>query len=581
MKNTFMLLLSSSVFLTVASCKPRTFNAGAKSQTPQGSWESIRTQRQAAVDQHLNRGEGYRWFRDFPNGNTGLPVIFLRSIAESDSEFSSILGPAKAKYSKFGLGPHPLGENYPFPLGLGWSLADGVPMNVGTLTCGACHVGRVIGPDNKVALLVGAPNTQFDPHLFVTSLVKLAQHEKFNADSIRSAIQRHSGDADWLYGRNDHTNRHWQNLKETAMERTAQTFESFVVKRRGEEIVKSIKDSFAERDRKIAVVREGAYKVNAGGSLAGGNPGRADAFSVALALISSPEELKEEGLLANEPAMVDIMSVWMQKRRVISQWDGFLRNPLLRNLGAELGVTGQPDKVDFKNAVVTRDFLQELPPPPYVFNIDMAAAERGKALYTTHCAGCHQEQQDDRTKPFPLAAIGTDPNRALGLTPKGLERLNKALMDSCPKSEPECTNIPVEDRGMAFPDNQKGYVAPPLDGIWARAPYLHNGSIPTLMHLLVPELRQAPEAKTFWRGNIAYDTKWVGFEWRHKKAPEGFNDPYMLNGDREFIVAQPYDTSLRGNSNKGHDRYARKWSADANTPEGKDTLDLLEFLKTL
>ena len=54
--------------------------------------------------------------------------------------------------------------------------------------------------------------------------------------------------------------------------------------------------------------------------------------------------------------------------------------------------------------------------------------------------------------------------------------------------------------GRVTPANQ-GYVTSVLDGIWSRAPYLHNGSVPTLYHLLVPSERP----QQFLRGSIDYD----------------------------------------------------------------------------
>ena len=557
---------------TYFSCKSRNFSADVRAKSSdesQADWSTERATREEALQRYLDGNEGFKWFRDFPNGSSGLPVIFLRSIASSNPELASILGENDAKFAKFGLGPHPIGGDYPFPLGLGWSQSKDAPINLGTLTCAACHIGRVIGPDNKVKLLVGAPNTQFDSHSFVASLVKAALSENFTFENMKIAIEKNKKNG-WLYGT--------QKLFYVPYEK----FETFLVNRKGEAMVEAIKKAFAEREAKIAAVRNGPYKERAGGSLDGGNPGRADAGSVAIALISEAEDLRKPGLLAPDPAMVDIMSVWQQKDRAAAQWDGFLKDPLMRNLGAELGVTGDPAKVDVKNAVITKEFLQKLPPPPYPFAVNTALAAAGKTHFEKHCSFCHKPLN---TEPVPLKVIGTDPNRANGFTTVGMQKLNEALREACPKSEPQCNDIPAENMGRLLDENKKGYMAAPLDGIWARAPYLHNGSVPTLMHLLVPELREKDEAKVFWRGNIDFDQNWVGFAWRTNKAPAGFTDDLMLK-DREFIVARQYDTSLRGNSNKGHEKNLRndgkKWSAEGEeTDLGRETLELLEYLKTL
>ncbi len=84
-------------------------------------------------------------------------------------------------------------------------------------------------------------------------------------------------------------------------------------------------------------------------------------------------------------------------------------------------------------------------------------------------------------------------------------------------------------------DQPKGYVATPLDGIWARSPYLHNGSVPTLYHLLVPNARP----NTFIVGSMKFDSANVGFEWR---SP-------MENTER-------YNADRIGQYNTGHDSAA-------------------------
>src|SRR3546814_19546018 len=79
----------------------------------------------------------------------------------------------------------------------------------------------------------------------------------------------------------------------------------------------------------------------------------------------------------------------------------------------------------------------------------------------------------------------------------------------------------------------------PLDGIWLRAPYLHNGSVPTLRDLLKPA---AARPKAFWRGDDVYDPHHVGFE---SNVPA-----------REGVEFFRYDTTVPGNSNAGHERAA-------------------------
>ena len=97
------------------------------------------------------------------------------------------------------------------------------------------------------------------------------------------------------------------------------------------------------------------------------------------------------------------------------------------------------------------------------------------------------------------------------------------------------------------------YRARPLNGFWATAPYLHNGSVPDLVELLKPA---AERPATFYVGNWEFDPERLGFEWA---SP--------------FPGAFAFDTSLPGNSNAGHD-YGTDLSAE-------DQRALIEYLKTL
>jgi hypothetical protein len=79
-----------------------------------------------------------------------------------------------------------------------------------------------------------------------------------------------------------------------------------------------------------------------------------------------------------------------------------------------------------------------------------------------------------------------------------------------------------------------------LRGIWAQAPYLHNGSVPTLGQLICPTTRP----KSFVRGNVNYDEALVGFEW--------VNNPSVRYGPNDTIHVKEYDTAEPGRANTGH-----------------------------
>ena len=112
------------------------------------------------------------------------------------------------------------------------------------------------------------------------------------------------------------------------------------------------------------------------------------------------------------------------------------------------------------------------------------------------------------------------------------------------------------------------YKARPLDGIWATAPYLHNGSVPTLYALLLPAKRPAK----FWVGSRQFDPVEVGFEWE-TETPGAFS----------------LDTSIQGNLNAGHTTWWKKGASSKMAPENlepmnlteAEAMDLIEYLKSL
>jgi mono/diheme cytochrome c family protein len=209
-------------------------------------------------------------------------------------------------------------------------------------------------------------------------------------------------------------------------------------------------------------------------------------------------------------------------------------------------------------------------------SIDEAAAKRGEAKFQALCASCHgsyekgwsatdasslsaaQRLKTTRVRyheQTPVMNVGTSPQRAAGMAAFA-ERLNELAVSKWMKTVVEV---------------QSGYVPPPLEGIWARYPYLHNQSVPTLCDLLSPA---ESRTKVFWMGddkNAAtdYDSACVGL-------PVGEAVPAAWKEE----ARRQFDTSKPGLSNQGHDA----WLKDS---EGKALLgaserkDLIEYLKTL
>src|SRR5262249_11812542 len=121
-------------------------------------------------------------------------------------------------------------------------------------------------------------------------------------------------------------------------------------------------------------------------------------------------------------------------------------------------------------------YLLSLTPPKYPFPVDQKLAKRGEKLFTETCARCHGTYGAKWTTPnkvIPLDEIGTDRTRYLGFSQRMAEHYNESWFGQ--EKRPGVTGKVTAT---------KGYQAPPLDGVWATAPYFHNGSVPTVYHVL-------------------------------------------------------------------------------------------------
>lgn len=208
-------------------------------------------------------------------------------------------------------------------------------------------------------------------------------------------------------------------------------------------------------------------------------------------------------------------------------------------------------KVDAYAADI-RAYLVSLEAPEYPFDINPDLAQAGAAIYESACAVCHGGGDGGGypNRVYPLKEIGTDPAYALAATDGSRDRFYDWIASS-----------PYGDRDSAAP--AAGYIAPPLDGVWATAPYLHNGSVPDLATLLRPEERPA-----FWR-NLAtrqYNEQTVGWQYERFNAAQAA----LANAANPRSV---YDTTRNGYGNEGH-RFGEELSPT-------EVEQLLEYLKKL
>jgi mono/diheme cytochrome c family protein len=280
-------------------------------------------------------------------------------------------------------------------------------------------------------------------------------------------------------------------------------------------------------------------------------PGRVDTFNSAKAIFNFPfERLPKEELLGTS----DFPAIWNQagKQGMQLHWDGNNDKVEERNLSAAFGTGATPRLIDHAAMARIEAWIAQARPPAFEqhFPIDQALAEKGAAIYKEYCSECHGASGTDFSgryvgKVTPISAIGTDRGRLDSYT-LALAQNQGMLYSAKP------------DRRFRHFRKTYGYANAPLDGLWLRAPYLHNGSVPTLWDLLQPA-SQRP--KVFWRGNDLYDPKHVGFV---ANQAEG-------DGRRYFR----FDTGVPGNGNGGHEG-----KTYGTTLPDADKWALIEFLKT-
>ena len=272
-------------------------------------------------------------------------------------------------------------------------------------------------------------------------------------------------------------------------------------------------------------------------------PGRIDPFNpVKVAVLQKVNpDVGVHGTIGNS----DMVPIWNLRRRegMALHWDGLNTEITEVVRSSAIGDGATPKTIPLDDLQRIQEWLMDLPPPPYPFldDLDSELAGRGQQLFTQNCAICHAFGGERAGRVIPVDQVGTDPHRVEMWTPDAAAAYNEYA-----------AQYPW---GFSHFRSTDGYAAPPLDAVWIRAPYLHNGSVPSLTDMLTPpELRP----KTFYRGSDIYDPVKVGFL---SSGPEAERNGFL------------YDTSLPGNSNQGH-------PFGTALPDD-DKRALIEYLKTL
>ncbi len=246
----------------------------------------------------------------------------------------------------------------------------------------------------------------------------------------------------------------------------------------------------------------------------------------------------------------DVPPLWNVGKKYALYYNGMGRGDFTKLLmqvavvAVEDTVTARRINNNFKDVLA---WLQNLKAPTYPNQIDATLVETGSKIYAAKCAACHGQSVAPASYPnllVDLDKVGTDPTYAnyFLINPSFNDWYTQSWYGQSPR------------KSAAKPS--AAYVAPPLDGIWASAPYLHNGSVPTLEDLLY-----SPQRPKYWRRSFDsndYDLAKIGWKYTSETGPTDTNT---------------YNTQLNGYSNQGHA------FSDALTAEERKAL--LEFLKKL
>jgi mono/diheme cytochrome c family protein len=358
--------------------------------------------------------------------------------------------------------------------------------------CATCHTS-VLGSGNSAQILLGAPAQQLDLQAYMRFLVDASSDPRLTPTAVFESAKR-----------NEHP---------------IGFFDRLVIR-------------YVVFPKLVAQIRRTKTSMAWMGNRPPHGPGRTDAGNF------WRERWGLNPQADNVIGTVDFPSVWNQRSRIHGSfhWDGNNSSLDERNISAALAGGAAEWLLDRNSIGRVSNWLLDLRSPTFPGPIDSQLVSKGKVIFKrVGCASCHDVSEGRIGKVTCIEELKTDPARHDLFTEEIVEKFEQV------------------GSGYSWHFHHyrttEGYVNMPLDGIWARGPYLHNGSVPSLLALLS---RPEERPKRFLRGCTNIDATVVGFQ-----CDNGFE----------------FDTALKGNSNSGHD-YGTALPASEKAA-------LLEYLKSL
>jgi mono/diheme cytochrome c family protein len=435
----------------------------------------------------------------------GLPVRILAVLPRMFPEYLPEGG--KQDYTTFGFIQEP-GHVLPIGFSIRRRLID-----LAGLNCAVCHVGKIkAAADASPQTILGMPANTLDLLAFFEFLINCAADNRFTAGHIVAEMEK-DGDINAI-----------------------------------DRIIYGLAVPHLQAGILKIAAQLNRFKFPVHPKF---GPGRVDTFNPYK--VNQYSEFYPLGSLTDDERIgtSDFPAIWNQRPRegLNLHWDGNNSSVRERNFSAAFGAGATRDHVDSAAFDRVTEWLLDLPPPRYPFEItsEKDVLARGEAVYKERCFACHDFKGKQVGQVDPIESIGTDPHRLNSYT----ERLAEIQR--------------TYGHGYAWDFSHfhktDGYANAPLDGIWARAPYLHNGSVPTLSDLLTPEDARNGGRPYFFRGHGVYDPVNVGIR----------TDVEEADGRKSFrfVLAEP------GNSNRGHSGPAY----GTDLPDD-DKRALIEYLKT-